>query len=72
MHQILEKDGKIKCAQSMPEGKKPLLMELKALRIATENKLDKLRVRAFGIGGELNILELWPAPGNFNIYGRIV
>ena len=56
----------------MPEGKKPLLMELKVLRLATENKLDKLRVRAFGIGSELNIRELRPAQGNFNVYGRIV
>ena len=56
----------------MSEGKKPLQMELKALRIATENKLDELRVKAFGMGGELNIRELRPAPSNFNIYGRIV
>ena len=72
VHQILRKDGRIKNAHSMPEGRKPLLMELKALRIATENKLDKLRVKAFGIEGELNIQELRPAPSNFNIYGRIV
>ena len=72
VHQILRKDGKIKNAQSMPEGRKPLLMEIKALRLATEDKLDRLRVRAFGIESELNVRELRPAPDNFNIYGRIV
>ena len=72
IHQILEKDSEIKNVQSMPEGKKPLPMELKALRIATKDKFDRLRVRAFGIEGELNVWELKPAPGNFNIYGRIV
>ena len=47
-------------------------MELKALRIATENQFDKLRVKAFGMGGELIIREFRPAPSNFNIYSIIV
>ena len=66
IHQILEKDGNIKKVQSMMEGKKPLSMELNALRIATKDKLDRLRVRAFWIEGELNVRELKPAPGKFN------
>ena len=44
-------------------------MELNALRIATKDRLERLRVRAFGIEGELNVCELKPAPGNFNIHG---
>ena len=64
--------GKIKNAQSMTEGKKPLSMELNALRIGTKDKLDRLRVRAFGIEGDLNVRELKPAPGIFNIYWRII
>ena len=32
---------------SMPEGKKLIEMELEALRKAIEDKLDKLRVKAF-------------------------
>ena len=56
----------------MPEGKILLEMELGALRNAMEDKLDKLRVKAIGIEGELVIRELRPAPNNFNIYGRKV
>ena len=55
VHQILETDGKIKNARFMPEGKEPLEMELRALRIETEDKRDKLRVKAFDIEGELTI-----------------
>ena len=37
VHQILEIDGKIKNGLSMPEGKRPLDMELRALRNAVED-----------------------------------
>ena len=56
----------------MPEGKKPLEMELLALKNSIEEKLTRLRVRAFGNRPELGIRELRPALNLFNIYGRIV
>ena len=56
----------------MPEGKRPLEMELGALKNAVEDKFDQLRVRAFGDRAELGIRELRPAPNHLNIYGRIV
>ena len=46
----------------MPEGKRPLEMELGALKNAVEDKFDQLRVRAFGDRAELGIRELRPAP----------
>ena len=51
IYQILDKDGNIKNAQDMTEGKKPLSMEIIALRTATRDKLERLRVRAFGNEG---------------------
>ena len=72
IYQILDNDGNIKNAQAVTEEKNSLSMELNALRIATKDKLERLRVRAFGNEGELNVSELKPAPGNFNLYGRII
>ena len=44
IYQISDKDRIIKNAQSMTEGKKPLSMEINALRIAKRDKLEILRV----------------------------
>ena len=56
----------------MPEGKRPLEMELSALKNAVKDKLDSLKVRAFGDRSELGIHKIRPAPSLFNIYGRFV
>ena len=48
------------------------MTEINALMTAMKDKLERLKVRAFGNEGELNICELKPAPGNFNLYGRII
>ena len=47
-------------------------MELNALKNAIEEKLVRLRVRAFGDKPDLGICELRPALNLFNIYTRIV
>ena len=60
VHQKLNVNGTIKNADRMPEGIKPLEMELNALKNAIEEKLTKLRVRAFGDKPELCIRELRP------------
>ena len=71
IHQILDINGIIKNADRMPEGKKPLEMELNALKNAIKEKLTRLRVRAFGDRPDLGILELRPALNIFNINRRI-
>ena len=47
-------------------------MELNALKNGIQEKLARLRMRAFGDRLDLGIRELRPALNLFNIYGRIV
>ena len=56
----------------MPEGKKSLEMKLNALKNVIEEKITRLRFRAFGDKPKMSMLELRPVLNRINIHGIIV
>ena len=65
-------NGTIKDAEQMPEGIRPLDMAISALKNAIEDKVSRLKLKAYDYRPDISMRELRPELNLFDIYGRIV